>query len=149
MDTITKIKKSARRENKTAGAHVTNTSAPHSSESIKRLSLVMPSLVSKGISTKMLHAITELYLGRGDGMSMGELSVKIGVSSAAFTGVADGIERSGLATRTINANDRRSTKFKLTEGGVLFVEWLSSCLESEASTQVKATPMQQRGSLAS
>jgi len=96
----------------------------------------MPSLVAKGISTKMLHAVTALYLGSKDGMSMGELSLKIGVSSAAFTGVADGIERIGLATRTTNTNDRRSTKFKLTEGGLHFVEWLSSNLDSGSSPQL-------------
>lgn len=141
MDTITTIKKSAKRENKSAGEHVTKTSASNPSESIKRLSLVMPSLVAKGISTKMLHAVTALYLGSKDGMSMGELSVKIGVSSAAFTGVADGIERIGLATRTTNTNDRRSTKFKLTEGGLHFVEWLSSNLDSGSSPQLNGLPI--------
>jgi DNA-binding MarR family transcriptional regulator len=141
MDTITTIKKPAKRENKSASECVTKTSTPNPSESIKRLSMVMPSLVSKGISTKMLHAVTALYLGSKDGMSMGELSLKIGVSSAAFTGVADGIERIGLATRTTNTNDRRSTKFKLTEGGLLFVEWLSSSLDSGSSPQLDGLPI--------
>ncbi len=147
MDTITTIKKSAKRENKSASECVTKTSTPNPTESIKRLSLVMPSLVSKGISTKMLHAVTALYLGSKEGMSMGELSQKIGVSSAAFTGVADGIERIGLATRTTNTDDRRSTKFKLTEGGLLFVEWLSSCLDSGASNQSNGLPVSPEGLL--
>lgn len=99
---------------------------------IQRLDEVMRTLLVKGISTKMLHAITTLYLKGRSGMSMGELSSSIGVSSAAFTSVANDIERLGFARRTSNANDRRSTYFKLTDNGLTFVEWISSSLDSDA-----------------
>ena len=99
---------------------------------IQRLDEVMRTLLAKGISTKMLHAVTTLYLNGRSGMSMGELSSSIGVSSAAFTSVADGIERLGLARRASNANDRRSTYFRLTDHGLVFVEWVSSSLDPDS-----------------
>ena len=88
---------------------------------------------------KMLHAVTTLYLEEQGGMSMGELSHRIGVSSAALTGVADGVERLGLASRSASTNDRRSTQFKLTESGISFVERISECLEN-GSTSSSSLP---------
>lgn len=130
METITKPKTSAKRQGAGISVYVPSTATPTSSEHIRRLDQVVGGLVTKGVSMKMLHAVTTLYLEEQGGMSMGELSQRIGVSSAALTGVADGVERLGLASRSASTNDRRSTRFKLTESGIAFVERISECLEN-------------------
>jgi DNA-binding MarR family transcriptional regulator len=130
METMTKPTSAAMPKGEAINDFMPPDSIPESPEPIRLMDQVLRTLISKGISTKMLHAVTTLYLeGKAErSMSMGELSLRIGISSAAFTRVADGIERIGLVCRSANANDRRSTKLRLTQNGLHFVEWVSSCL---------------------
>jgi DNA-binding MarR family transcriptional regulator len=130
METMTEPRNAAMRKDGGITDFMPSNPMPATSESIRCVDQAMRILISKGVSTKMLHALTILYSeGKAErSMSMGELSLRIGISSASFTGVADGIERLGLAKRWENKNDRRLRQFKLTGSGIVFVEWITSCL---------------------
>ncbi|MEQ9814061.1 MAG: MarR family transcriptional regulator [Azospirillaceae bacterium] len=52
-----------------------------------------------------------------DGMTMGELSRGMMVSNGNVTGIADRLASEGLIVRQADANDKRTTRVRLTEDG--------------------------------
>ncbi|KWX02241.1 MarR family transcriptional regulator [Carbonactinospora thermoautotrophica] len=67
-----------------------------------------------------LHVGQEFLLAqlwREDGLTMGELAARAGVSSAAVTKVAGSLERAGLVRRERSAEDARVVRVWLTEAG--------------------------------
>lgn len=51
------------------------------------------------------------------GLQMGELSRRMLVTGGNVTGIADQLERAGLIVRTVDPNDRRAYRLKLTREG--------------------------------
>lgn len=58
-----------------------------------------------------------LIMCKGDGCTMNLISRKLGLSTAAVTGIADSLERERLIKREKTENDRRSYTLKTTEKG--------------------------------
>jgi DNA-binding MarR family transcriptional regulator len=58
---------------------------------------------------------------RGRGCKMHELSVKLRLSTAAITGIADSLEEARLLEREVTRNDRRSYTLKTTKLGMDFL----------------------------
>lgn len=54
-------------------------------------------------------------LARHGGMSVKELSQKVGLSHSTISGIVDRLERKGLATRIRDPRDRRITKVTITD----------------------------------
>ena len=55
--------------------------------------------------------------GAGRGLSMGELSARLMVTSGSVTGLVDAMEAEALVVRQAHPLDRRSTLIEMTEGG--------------------------------
>ncbi len=51
------------------------------------------------------------------GLSMGELSARLMVTSGSVTGLVDAMEGDGLVTRQVHPADRRSTLIEMTQAG--------------------------------
>ena len=57
-------------------------------------------------------------LGRTEGLTLGEIGDRLGVTGGNVTGVVDRLERSGLVYRDRDKRDRRVVRAKLTPKGV-------------------------------
>lgn len=58
-----------------------------------------------------------LHLGDSDGLPMSELGKRCGLESSTMTPLVDELERSGLALRARDPEDRRIVRLHLTEAG--------------------------------
>jgi DNA-binding MarR family transcriptional regulator len=56
------------------------------------------------------------------GLQVSQLADRFGIASATATGILDGLERSGMITRSRNATDRRAVTITLTDHGRRKVE---------------------------
>jgi DNA-binding MarR family transcriptional regulator len=119
--------------NKTANPIPGSRTAPDSLMS--KMNFILHTMRSKRISMSSLHAVTSLYLNQGKQVSLGVLASNLGVTSAAITNVADGMERLGFARRRTNDHDRRLTWISLTPRGIAFAEWFQSAVSSGIATE--------------
>jgi DNA-binding MarR family transcriptional regulator len=67
------------------------------------------------ISGSQLAAMEKLY--RSEGLTIGELSVRMGLSASTTTGLVDRLERDGFASRIRDNDDRRVVRVFLTAEG--------------------------------
>lgn len=95
-----------------------------------QMNFVFHTLRTKKISMSALHAVICLYLNRERQISLSALAANLGVSTAAVTSVADGMERLGFARRRVNNLDRRLTWIGLTPRGIAFAEWFQNTVSS-------------------
>jgi DNA-binding MarR family transcriptional regulator len=70
------------------------------------------------LNANSLHALCVLHTLDG-AATMTSLSRKLGVSSAAITGIADSLESAGLISRHLSRSDRRLVYVHLTDKGTL------------------------------
>ncbi len=97
-----------------------------------QMNFVFHTLRTKKISMSALHAVICLYLNRERQISLSVLAANLGVSTAAVTSVADGMEKLGFARRRVNNLDRRLTWIGLTPRGIAFAEWFQSTVSTGA-----------------
>ena len=97
-----------------------------------QMNFVFHTLRTKKISMSALHAVICLYLNRERQISLSTLAANLGVSTAAVTSVADGMEKLGFARRRVNNLDRRLTWIGLTPRGIAFAEWFQSTVSTGA-----------------
>lgn len=95
---------------------------------LKRMHYIFQILRSKKISMSSLQAVLYLYINRREAICLGTLASSLGITSAAVTSVADGVEKLGFAKRMVNPMDRRLTLIGLTHRGLTFAEWLESTM---------------------
>ena len=69
-----------------------------------------------GLSRQRLHVLAYLNRVPGD-VRMTDLSGWLGVSKGNVTALVDGLEREGLAERTLDQSDRRATVIRITAAG--------------------------------
>lgn len=96
-----------------------------------RLRTILEESKAAGIgSISGLMVVVFSYLNK-DHTTLGELSIELGVSTSAITGLVDNLSRLGLGERTMNPMDRRKLKFVLNDRGrevaVKVIKNLSSC----------------------
>ena len=72
------------------------------------------------LSANSLHALCILHALDG-AATMTALARKLGVSTAAITGIADGLESAGLIARHLSRADRRLVYVHLTDKGTLTI----------------------------
>lgn len=101
---------------------------PAAYDIVLRATTVLFTLRSSRISLSTLQAVLSLYLTRGEDLSLKDLAARLGVTTAAVTSVADGIEKLGFARRSAYPGDRRHIAMKITPSGVAFAETLCAML---------------------
>ena len=69
------------------------------------------------LSVPRFNLLWQLYQNHAQPLSMGEISARLSVSTAAVTKLVDGLERDGWASRIPHATDRRVVCAQLTEAG--------------------------------
>ena len=97
---------------------------------MSQMNFVFQTLRTKKISMSALHAVICLYLNRERQISLSALASSLGVSTAAVTSVADGMEKLGFARRRVNNLDRRLTWIGLTPRGIAFAEWFQNTVST-------------------
>jgi DNA-binding MarR family transcriptional regulator len=63
------------------------------------------------------EALMLLYYSRRGALPLGKIGERLQVHPTSVTNLVDGLERSGLATRSPHPNDRRTTLATITEAG--------------------------------
>jgi DNA-binding MarR family transcriptional regulator len=101
---------------------------------ISGLERLFKTMRDKGISNSVLHVVSCLYSSDNNMMSTGELAIRMGCSSASITGIVDSVERLDFGRRVANPKDRRSVFVRLTDRGIVFAEWVVSCLATPNRT---------------
>jgi DNA-binding MarR family transcriptional regulator len=73
------------------------------------------------LNANSLHALCILHAMDG-ASTMTALARKVGVSTAAMTGIADGLETAGIISRHLSRSDRRLVYIHLTDKGTLALD---------------------------
>ena len=97
---------------------------------MKEMDHILLTLRMNKISLSAMHAVISLYLHGDQKVSLGSLAVNLGITTAAITNVADGMEKLGFARRIVSSSDRRLTWMSLTPRGIAFAEWLETSIFS-------------------
>ena len=95
------------------------------SSPMEMIDSIFSTLRSTRISVNAFHAIIKLHLevvNKNENLTLSGLASKLGITTAAITGIADSIEKLGLARRVINPSDRRVIQLELTSRGNHFAE---------------------------
>lgn len=88
---------------------------------LTRLGHLLKTMRVGGVSITVLHAMLNLHSMRQRVVSLKDLAVSIGVTTANITHVADCLEHLGIAKREISNTDRRQIHISLTPDGQSFV----------------------------
>lgn len=85
-------------------------------QELRRLSLRSfgQDIAASGLTVPQMSALEEL--GKGDGLSLKELSGRLGLSHSTVSGIVDRLQRRGLLERTPDPKDRRYSRILLSEG---------------------------------
>src|SRR5215208_1363565 len=70
-----------------------------------------------GLTFARYEALMLLFLSRSGSLPLGKIGERLQVHPTSVTNLVDGLERSGLATRSPHPNDRRTTLATITEAG--------------------------------
>jgi DNA-binding MarR family transcriptional regulator len=70
-----------------------------------------------GLTFARYEALMLLFLSRSGSLPLGKIGERLQVHPTSVTNLVDGLERSGLATRSPHPNDRRATLATITEAG--------------------------------
>jgi DNA-binding MarR family transcriptional regulator len=70
-----------------------------------------------GLTFARYEALMLLFLSRSGSLPLGKIGARLQVHPTSVTNLIDGLERSGLATRSAHPNDRRTTLATITEAG--------------------------------
>jgi DNA-binding MarR family transcriptional regulator len=70
-----------------------------------------------GLTFARYEALMLLFLSRTGSLPLGKIGERLQVHPTSVTNLVDGLERSGLATRSPHPNDRRTTLATITEAG--------------------------------
>ncbi len=62
------------------------------------------------------------HLSRSDGLTLGELAERLGLTSGGVSALADRLERAGQVERVPNPRDARSRLLRLTEAGTCLLD---------------------------
>lgn len=73
-----------------------------------------PDIASSGLTVPQMGALEEL--AREDGLSLKELSGRMGLSHSTVSGIVDRLEKKGFVGRTPDPEDRRYSRIFLSEG---------------------------------
>ncbi|MDP4625033.1 MAG: MarR family transcriptional regulator [Akkermansiaceae bacterium] len=93
-----------------------------------RTNIVLSALRSRRISFSSIEALSYIYVRSGEPVSLGQLSKQLGLTTAAATQIADGIEKHGFAQRAPIPGDRRVVSMMLTPKGVAFAVWFTAAM---------------------
>jgi len=70
-------------------------------------------MARSGLTEPQIRVLSEL--AGADGLSLKELSQRVGLAHSTVSGIVDRLERHGLATRQIDPEDRRQTRILASE----------------------------------
>jgi DNA-binding MarR family transcriptional regulator len=70
-----------------------------------------------GLTFARYEALMLLYVSRSGSLPLGKIGARLQVHPTSVTNLIDGLERSGLATRSAHPNDRRTTLATITDAG--------------------------------
>lgn len=70
-----------------------------------------------GLTFARYEALMLLFFSRTGSLPLGKIGTRLQVHPTSVTNLIDGLERSGLATRSAHPNDRRTTLATITERG--------------------------------
>ena len=70
-----------------------------------------------GLTFARYEALMLLFLSRSGSLPLGKIGERLQVHPTSVTNLVDGLERSGLATRSPHPSDRRATLATITEAG--------------------------------
>ncbi|WP_347290449.1 MarR family transcriptional regulator [Kluyvera georgiana] len=79
-----------------------------------------------------------------DGIKMGELSRLMLVTGGNITGLADSLEKEGMAVRVYDPNDRRSCRIKLTADGKQQFDRMASAHQGWLNELMSGLPLQEK-----
>ena len=72
-----------------------------------------PDIAKGGVTVPQMNALEEL--SREDGLSLKELSARMGLSHSTVSGIVDRLQRKGFVGRTQDSKDRRYSRIFLSE----------------------------------
>jgi DNA-binding MarR family transcriptional regulator len=85
-----------------------------------------------GLTFARYEALMLLFLSRTGSLPLGKIGERLQVHPTSVTNLVDGLERSGLATRSPHPNDRRATLATITGSGREVAEAATESLNSIA-----------------
>src|SRR5690242_14213784 len=83
-----------------------------------------------GLTFPRYEALMLLYLSRRGSLPLGKMGTRLQVHRTSVTNLVDGLERSGLATRSPHPTDRRTTLATLTDQGRTTAEAATEALNA-------------------
>ena len=95
------------------------------SSPMEMIDSIFNTLRSTKISVNAFHAIIKLHLefaNEKGNLTLSGLASKLGITTAAITGIADSMESLGFARRVVDPSDRRVILLELTSRGNSFAE---------------------------
>lgn len=95
------------------------------SSPMEMIDCIFNTLRSTKISVNAFHAIIKLHMeivNKRGNLTLSGLASKLGITTAAITGIADSMENLGFARRVVDPSDRRVVLLELTSRGNIFVE---------------------------
>lgn len=75
---------------------------------------MMAQTVGCGLTVPQIHLMQELY--QNPGITLGELSMRLGLAKSTVSGIVDRLEKQGKVVRKRNDNDRRVVHIDLSPG---------------------------------
>ena len=90
---------------------------------VTRVALQVTAALKKGLRAAGVQAVRPAYLGvlmslwRKDGLEVTALGRRVGLEPSTMTGLLDRMERDGLVARTVDPQDRRAQRIRLTPLG--------------------------------
>jgi DNA-binding MarR family transcriptional regulator len=94
------------------------------------MDLVLRHLRSSKMNLSSLHMLMILYPLENRRMKLNELALRMGLTCAGITKVADSLDQMGFTVRSVVPGDRRSMFMNLTKKGVAFAESIEESLVS-------------------
>ena len=94
------------------------------------MSRLNETLKPHGLTFPRYEALMLLYLSRRGSLPLGKMGTRLQVHRTSVTNLVDGLERSGLATRSPHPTDRRTTLATLTDQGRTTAEAATEALNA-------------------
>jgi DNA-binding MarR family transcriptional regulator len=88
-----------------------------------------------------------VYVGRGEGASLGEVAEHLGLTAATTTRLVDGLEARRLVSRTRSRTDRRRITVRLTADGRRMMEAARRGTQKGLSEELSGLPREARESI--
>ena len=103
--------------------------------SVMRVQQILMSRLNKtlkphGLTFPRYEALMLLYLSSRGSLPLGKMGTRLQVHRTSVTNLVDGLERSGLATRSPHPTDRRTTLATLTDRGRTTAEAATEALNA-------------------